>query len=133
MRRLVVRVPRAVANFNSRVTNPAARSITPWLPAQGTLEHVGRKSGKRYRTPLLVFRTRDGFVLLIGYGLESDWLKNVLARGRAVLHKRGKTVELVNPRLMSKADAATLVTAPSRVFYRLFPYNEAALVLSKVD
>lgn len=37
------RAPRAVAYFNSRVTNPAARSITPWLPGQGTLEHVGRK------------------------------------------------------------------------------------------
>ena len=128
-----MRVPRAVANFNSRITNPAARSITPWLPGQGTLEHVGRKSGKRYRTPLLVFPTRDGFVVLIGYGLESDWLKNVFAGGQAVLHKRGKSIALANPRLLSKAEAATLVTGPSAVFYRLFPYNEAALVLTKAN
>jgi deazaflavin-dependent oxidoreductase (nitroreductase family) len=133
MRGILVRVPRAVASFNSRVTNPVARSITPWLPGQGTLEHVGRKSGKRYRTPLLVFHTRDGFVILIGYGLESDWLKNVLAGGPTVLHKRGKTLALANPRLLSKAEAAPLVTAPSRVFYRLFPYNEAALVLTRID
>ena len=110
-----MRVPRAVANFNSRITNPAARSITPWLPGQGTLEHVGRKSGKRYRTPLLVFPTRDGFVVLIGYGLESGWLKNVFAGGQAVLHKRGKSIALANPRLLSKAEAATLVTGPSGV------------------
>ncbi|OSC22023.1 nitroreductase family deazaflavin-dependent oxidoreductase [Mycobacterium vulneris] len=128
-----MRVPRAVANFNRRVTNPAARSITPWLPGQGTLDHVGRKSGKRYRTPLLVFPIRDGFVVLIGYGLKSDWLKNVFAGGQAVLHKRGKSIALANPRLLSKAEAATLVVGPSRVFYRLFPYNEAALVLTKVN
>lgn len=128
-----MRVPRAVANFNRRVTNPTARSITPWLPGQGTLEHVGRKSGKRYRTPLLVFPIRDGFVILIGYGLKSDWLKNVTADGQAVLHKRGKRIALANPRVVSKAEAATLVTGPSGVFYRLFPYNEAALVLSKVN
>jgi deazaflavin-dependent oxidoreductase (nitroreductase family) len=128
-----MRVPRAVANFNRRVTNPAARSITPWLPGQGTLEHVGRKSGKRYRTPLLVFPTRDGFVVLIGYGLESDWLKNVFAAKQAVLQKRGKGIALANPRLLSKAEAATLVTGPSAVFYRLFPYNEAALVLTKAN
>lgn len=126
-----MRVPRAVANFNRRVTNPVARSITPWLPGQGTLEHVGRKSGKRYRTPLLVFPIRDGFVVLIGYGLNSDWLRNVFASGQAVLYKRGKNIALANPRLLSKADAATLVTGPSGVFYRLFWYNEAALVLTK--
>lgn len=128
-----MRVPRAVANFNRRVTNPVARSITPWLPGQGTLEHVGRKSGKRYRTPLLVFPIRDGFVVLIGYGLKSDWLRNVFASGQAVLHKRGKSIALTDPRLLSKADAATLVTGPSGVFYHLFWYNEAALVLTKVN
>jgi len=127
-----MRVPRAVAKLNSRVINPVARSITPWLPGQGTLEHVGRKSGKRYRTPLLVFPIRDGYVVLIGYGLKSDWLKNVFASGQAELHKRGKSIALANPRLLSKAEAATLVTGPSAVFYRLFPYNEAALVLTKV-
>ena len=126
-----MRVPRAVANFNRRVTNPAARSISPWLPGQGILEHVGRKSGRRYRTPLLVFPTEDGFVVLIGYGPETDWVKNVLAGGPIVLHKRGKGIVLTNPRMMSKAEAAPLVTSPGRAFYRLFPYNEAALVLTE--
>ncbi|OBF08011.1 peptidase [Mycobacterium sp. ACS4054] len=128
-----MRVPRAVAKFNRRVTNPAARSITPWLPYLGTLEHVGRKSGKRYRTPLLVFPTPDGFVVLIGYGPHSDWVKNVLAGGQAVLHRRGSGIALVNPRLVSKAEGAAIVSGPSGMFYRLLPYNEAAMVLTKVD
>lgn len=128
-----MRVPRAVAEFNRRVTNPAARSITPWLPYLGTLEHVGRKSGRRYRTPLLVFPTPDGFVVLIGYGLHSDWVKNVLASGQAVLHRRGRSIALVNPRLVSKAEGAAIVSGPSGMFYRLFPYNEAAMVLTKAD
>ncbi|OBJ55297.1 nitroreductase family deazaflavin-dependent oxidoreductase [Mycobacterium sp. 1423905.2] len=127
-----MRMPRAVASFNSRVTNPMARSITPWLPGLGTLEHVGRKSGESYRTPLLIFPTREGFVFLIGYGQESDWLKNVFARGQAVLYKRGERIALDDPRVLSKAEAATLVSGPSRIFYRLFPYNETALVLTKL-
>ena len=125
-----MRMPRAIATFNRRVTNPAARSISPWLPGLGTLEHVGRNSGTRYRTPLLVFKTRDGFVILIGYGPESDWLKNVLAGGPTVLYRRGTAVTLVGPRLMGKGEAARLIAPVSRVFYRLFPYNEAALVLT---
>lgn len=126
-----MRVPRAVANFNRRVTNPVARSLTPWPPWLGTLEHDGRKSGRHYRTPLLVFKTRDGFVVLIGYGPGSDWLKNVVAGGPTVLHKLGKAIRLANPQIVSKAEAAPLITPASRLFYRLFPYNEAALVLTK--
>jgi deazaflavin-dependent oxidoreductase (nitroreductase family) len=126
-----MRVPRAVAEFNRRVTNPVARSLTPWLPCLGTLEHVGRKSGRHYRTPLLVFNTRNGFVILIGYGPEADWLKNVFAGGPTVLHKRGKAIALANPQIVSKAEAAPLITPAPRLFYRLVPYNEAALVLTR--
>jgi len=78
-----------------------------------------------------VFRTKNGFVILIGYGPETDWLKNILAGGPAVLHKGGKAVTLINPQIVEKADAAPLVMPVPRLFYRLFPYNEAALVLTK--
>ena len=40
-----MRVPRAVARFNRLITNPLALSLGGWAPLQGTLEHVGRKSG----------------------------------------------------------------------------------------
>jgi deazaflavin-dependent oxidoreductase (nitroreductase family) len=125
-----MRMPRAVARFNRRVTNPLARSLGQWAPTQGILEHVGRKTGRRYRTPLSIFDTDDGYVILIGYGLESNWVQNVLAGGPASVHKHGKTVPVADPRLVSKAEAASLVTSGSRFLYRLHPYNEAALVLT---
>lgn len=128
-----MRVPRRVAEFNRRITNPAARTIAPWLPSLGTLEHVGRRSGKRYRTPLLVFKTHDGYAILIGYGPQTDWLKNVLAGGPTVLRKRGRTVALVNPRVVSKAEAAAHVLPSSRLLYRAFPYNEAAVLLTNAS
>ena len=126
-----MRVPRAVAKFNRRVTNPVARSLTPWLPYLGTLEHTGRKSGRRYRTPLLVFKTQNGFAILIGYGPETDWLRNILAGGSTVLHKRGRAVALAHPQIVEKAQAAPLLRPASRLFYRFFPYNEATLLLTK--
>jgi deazaflavin-dependent oxidoreductase (nitroreductase family) len=126
-----MRVPRAVARLNRRITNPLARSVARWVPTLGILEHVGRKSGKRYRTPLTIFRTGDGYVILIGYGPETNWVKNVLAGGGATIRMHGKTVAVGEPRLVSKAEGATLVTPRSRFFYRVFPYNEAALVLTK--
>ena len=124
-----MRVPRAVARFNRQVTNPLALAFGGWAPTVGSLEHVGRKSGKRYRTPLNIFDTADGYVILVGYGTESHWVKNVLAAGSATVHKHGKTVPVANPRVVSKAEAEPLVTS-ARFLYRLHPYNEAALVLT---
>lgn len=127
-----MRVPRAVAKFNRRFTNPLALALGGWAPTMGVLEHVGRKSGKRYRTPLNIFDTADGYVVLIGYGAESHWVQNVLASGSATIHKRGKTVRALDPRVVSKAEAEPLVSS-ARILYRLHPYNEAALVLTATN
>jgi deazaflavin-dependent oxidoreductase (nitroreductase family) len=124
-----MRVPRAVAKFNRRITNPLAVRFGGWAPLNGTLEHVGRKSGKTYRTPLNIFETADGFVVPIGYGLESHWVQNALAGGPLTVHKAGRTIPVVDARIVSKADAEPLVTR-GRTMFRLHPYNEAALVLT---
>lgn len=126
-----MRMPPGVARFNRRITNPLARSLTPWLPCLGTLEHTGRTSGKRYRTPLLIFPTGDGIAILIGYGPQTDWLKNVLAGGSTVLHKGGRAIPLADPKIVEKGQAEPLVKPAPRLLYRLFPYDEAALVLTR--
>lgn len=124
-----MRVPRAVARFNRRFTNPLAMRFGRWAPTIGSLEHTGRKSGKRFETPLNIFDTADGYIILIGYGSESHWVKNVLAGGPAAVHKRGKTVPVSNPRIVTKAEGEPLVTS-AKLLYRLHPYNEAALVVT---
>ena len=124
-----MRVPRAVAKFNRRITNPLAVRFGGWAPLNGTLEHVGRKSGKTYQTPLNIFETADGFVVPIGYGLQSHWVQNALAGGPLTVHKAGRTIPVVDARIVSKADAEPLVTR-GRTMFRLHPYNEAALVLT---
>lgn len=124
-----MRVPRAVAKFNRRITNPIAVRFGGWAPLNGTLEHVGRKSGKTYQTPLNIFETADGFVVPIGYGLESHWVQNALAGGPLTVHKAGRMIPVADARIVSKADAEPLVTR-GRTMFRLHPYNEAALVLT---
>ncbi len=124
-----MRVPRAVARFNRRFTNPLAMRFGSWAPLNGTLEHVGRTSGTTYRTPLNIFDTADGFVIPIGYGLESHWVQNALAGGPLTIHKAGRSVPVADARIVSKADAERLVTR-GRTMFRLHPYNEAAMVLT---
>jgi deazaflavin-dependent oxidoreductase (nitroreductase family) len=66
----------------------------------GVVIHRGRRSGRRYETPVNVFRTEDGFLFALTYGPGSDWVKNVLAADGGELRTRGRTVRVVAPRLV---------------------------------
>ena len=105
-----MQLPQWLARFNRHVTNPIQRLWAGWAPGMGILEHVGRKSGKPYRTPLNVFPTDDGVAILLTYGPDRDWLKNITATGRARMKRMGKTIELADPRVVTKAEAAARVT-----------------------
>src|ERR1700686_3590454 len=72
---------RWVAAFNLAVTNRITGLFAGWLPGFGILIHVGRKSGRVYRTPVNIFRAPDGFLIALTYGRESEWVKNVMAAG----------------------------------------------------
>src|SRR5690349_9785296 len=49
------------------------------------VQHVGRKSGRTYETPVRATTSDDGFVITLPYGTDSDWVKNVMAAGKATL------------------------------------------------
>lgn len=54
------------------------------------LRHVGRRSGKTYEIPIMVWRVEDGFVIVLTYGPQVDWLRNLQAAGQGSLrwHKQ---------------------------------------------
>ena len=72
---------RWLAAFNLAVTNRISSRFAPRLPGFGIVTHVGRKSGRVYRTPVNVFRAPNGFLIALTYGRESEWVRNVLAAG----------------------------------------------------
>ncbi len=64
----MMQLPQWLARFNRHVTNPVQRLWAGFVPTMGILEHVGRRSGAHYRTPLTVFTTDDGIAILLTYG-----------------------------------------------------------------
>jgi F420H(2)-dependent quinone reductase len=80
---------RWLAKINIAFTNRITRLFAGWLPGFGILTHVGRKSGKVYRTPVNVFRAPEGFLIALTYGRESEWVRNVVAAGGCKLDTRG--------------------------------------------
>jgi deazaflavin-dependent oxidoreductase (nitroreductase family) len=123
-----MQAPQWMARFNKYVTNPVQRLWAGWAPGMAILEHVGRRSGKRYRTPLIVFGTDEGIAVLLTYGPNRDWLKNVTAAARATVRRQGKTFDVTDPRMMSKADAAPHVTGLGKVVFPRLPFDEAVLL-----
>jgi len=94
-------VPMWVAQVNKRVFNrlEMRRGVRP------VLTHVGRSSGKVYQTPLDAHAVDNGYIFIVMYGSDSDWVKNVLAAGTAGLKVGDDQFDLVSPRLVTK-DAA---------------------------
>jgi deazaflavin-dependent oxidoreductase (nitroreductase family) len=102
---------RWVAAFNLAVTNRITSRFAARLPGFGILTHVGRKSGKLYRTPVNVFRATEGFLIALTYGRESEWVRNVLVAGGCELETRHVLYQLSAP---------TIVHDPTRRRFPLF-------------
>lgn len=123
-----MQLPQRLARFNRHVTNPIQRMWAGWAPSFGILEHVGRRSGKPYRTPLTVFSTDNGVAIMPTYGPDRDWLKNITAAGTAKLRRHGKTFTVTQPRVVSKDEAATHVTGFGRRAFGRLPFEQAVLL-----
>ena len=120
-------LPTWLAKVNRSVTNRVTGPLAPHLPGMGVVEHVGRKSGREYRTPVNVFRRDGGFVLALTYGSDAQWAKNVLAAGRADIRHRGRTCAVTNPRVVDDP-SRSLVPAGVRLPLRVFGVDQFLLV-----
>lgn len=104
-----IRLPRALAGFNRRVTNTVQSHWAGRLPPWAIIEHVGRRSGKTYRTPVLA-ATKDGRIYIaILYGEESDWVRNLLAAGGGHVIRTWRRHRLVDPRIERRAAGPVFV------------------------
>jgi deazaflavin-dependent oxidoreductase (nitroreductase family) len=109
---------RRVAWFNRHITNRITRPLARRLPGFGVVEHAGRRSGRRYRTPVNVFRAGASYVIALTYGVESDWVQNVLAAGGCDLVTRGRRYRLTAPAIVHD-ESRRLVPPPVRPVLRL--------------
>src|SRR6201997_3510977 len=91
---------RWLAKINIAFTNRITSLFAGWLPGFGILTHLGRKSGRVYRTPINVFRASNGFIIALTYSSQSEWVKNVLAAGGCGLKTRGKKYQLSLPNVV---------------------------------
>lgn len=92
--------PRWLARANNVGLNRVVKHVAPRAPNLALLVHRGRRSGRRYETPVMIFPGEGGFVISLTYGGDStEWVKNVVAAGGCELRTGGRVYQMDSPRV----------------------------------
>lgn len=97
------------------------------------IEHVGRRSGRAYRTPLIVARVSEGFVAELTYGDQVDWYRNVVAAGSCGVIYRGDRYRIESIEPCSASAGLAAFPAPARFVLRTLRRNEFRLLRLGLD
>jgi deazaflavin-dependent oxidoreductase (nitroreductase family) len=117
------RLIRAVA----RVVNPLVLRIAGrrHMPILGIVHHRGRKTGRRYATPLGVRPDAGGgFVIPLTFSQASHWYQNIRAAGSCIITYQGADHTLTAPVLVDRATAGPAYPRYERLALRLIGINE---------
>jgi len=111
--------------FNKYVTNRLLRRFA--RSSRGPfaiIRHVGRRSGKPYETTIMVWPTREGFVIALTYGPNVDWYRNLLAAGGGTVFWHRRLYEVGKPEPIDAETALTAFPALFRLAFRMFGRRE---------
>ena len=114
---------------SSRAAKPivlrrAGRAGSPFA----VVEHVGRRTGRSYQTPVVAAETEDGFAIALPYGQATEWLKNVVAANRTTLRAAGATHHLVAPALVGIEAVDHRFPAKEQRLHRRYGVREALVL-----
>lgn len=93
-------LPHFMRRVNRVFTNPVLGTVAWLVPPLAIVHHVGRKSGRRYRSPVVAFRTAKGFVIPMTYGRDVDWARNLVKARGGEVEQMGRRFSLHNPRIV---------------------------------
>jgi len=101
MRWQVGPVVNSLRRMNRSVTNPRVMRTAGTTRTQtSVIEHVGRNSGRTYKTPIDVIETPTRLLIALPYGARTDWLRNVLASGSAAVVATADVADMIPGRTM---------------------------------
>ena len=115
----------ALIAVSKRVMNPR-QMRTAGLPGAyaGIVRHRGRATGQAYETPVGIIAVPHGFLIALPYGTRTQWLRNVLAAGRAEIVVEGETHQVDRPELVPTASYATAFSPTDQRLFRWLAVNE---------
>jgi deazaflavin-dependent oxidoreductase (nitroreductase family) len=122
--------PHVMRRVNRVVTNPLMNTFAWLVPPLAVVHHVGRKSGRAYRTPVVAFPSAKGFVIPMTYGRDVDWARNLVAAKGGEVERLGRRTPVHHPRIVDLEAASPHLPAAARSFFRLADFPGFVLVES---
>lgn len=106
----------------SHIINPLVMRLagTPLLPLYGVITHRGRRSGKLFRTPVVVRPTPGGFIVPMPWGETTDWYRNIRAAGGCEIRWKGRNYQVVDPQVLRAEEAPSAFSGPMRTGMQRF-------------
>ena len=111
-------------SLNRLTTRLALSGLGPF----SLIEHVGRKSGREYETPVILARVAEGFVAELTYGDRVDWYRNVVAAGGCGVVYRGTHYAIAGIEPCSVQRGLAAYPAPARLILRALRRREFRLL-----
>jgi deazaflavin-dependent oxidoreductase (nitroreductase family) len=90
--------------FNKQVVN-RIMLLFAGRRVYAVVHHIGRKSGKLYKTPVVAVPTEGGLVMPLPYGADTDWCLNVVAAGRCTIELGKETYQASEPEIIGEEAA----------------------------
>jgi deazaflavin-dependent oxidoreductase (nitroreductase family) len=90
-----------------------------WNPIFAVVEHRGRRSGRRYATPVAARRIAGGFAISLAFGAQVDWYQNLLAAGGGNIRWRGDTYRVTTPERIDVTTGLAAFHPVQRLFLRM--------------
>jgi deazaflavin-dependent oxidoreductase (nitroreductase family) len=100
--------PRWLARVNLRFTNRILGPLACRMPGMGVVVHFGRKTHRRYRTPVMVFQRGNGFIIALTYGADSQWVQNVLTANGCEMEMKSHLLRLSQPKVLHDEQRKTV-------------------------
>ena len=92
----------------TRATRPLAmRSAGTEKSSASVVPHLGRRWGRTYETLVVAVVHDDSLLIALPSGERTDWMKNVLATGKATVVTHGRTNGVDQPQVIPMTDATS--------------------------
>lgn len=120
-----------LAKLNKRLLNPVMARLADRVRPLALVEHVGRRSGRTFTTPVFAFVHTDGgkdqALIALTYGPGVDWLANVEAAGGAAMIQRSHRYRSGPPQRIDADQARPRLPLVIRSALRVLQVNDFVL------
>jgi deazaflavin-dependent oxidoreductase (nitroreductase family) len=101
---------------------------TRLLPLWAVITHRGRRSGKVFRTPVVVRPVQGGFVVPMPWGETTDWCRNIRAAGGCLIRWQGRDYTVTRPEVIDTTSASGAFSAAQLEGMRRFNVENCLLL-----